>query len=51
MFPLIALPIIFSIVVAAAVLARQRRRRTSFRRSHDLTPVSEQWLADRRRSD
>jgi hypothetical protein len=49
MFRFIALPLVFSIVVAAAVLARHRRRRTWFRRAHDLTPVSEQWLADRRR--
>jgi len=51
MFRFIALPLVFSIVIAAAVLTRYRRRRTSFRRAHDLTPVSEQWLADRRRSD
>jgi len=51
MFRFLALPVIFSLVVVAGVFARHRRRRTSFRRAHDLTPVSEQWLADRRRGD
>jgi hypothetical protein len=49
MFRFIALPFVVSVILAVGVLARYRRRRTSFRRAHDLTPVSEQWLADRRR--
>jgi len=36
MFRFLALPIIFSLMVVAAVFARQRRRRTSFRRAHHL---------------
>jgi hypothetical protein len=52
MFPLIALPLSLVFVVGAVVVARSMRRgRRSLRRAHDLTPVSEQWLADRRRSD
>jgi len=51
MSPFLVLPLIFSLVVFFAVfaLARHRRRRTSFRRAHDIAPVSDQWLADRRR--
>jgi hypothetical protein len=48
----IALPVFVSLVLAGALLVRYRRRhRTSFRRAHDVNPVSEEWLADRRRSD
>jgi len=48
----IALPVIVSLVLAATLLVWYRRRgRASFRRAHDLAPVSDQWLADRRRSD
>jgi hypothetical protein len=52
MFPLIALPLSLVFIVGAVVLARSLRGgRRSFRRADDLTPVSDQWLADRRRGD
>jgi hypothetical protein len=51
MLRFIAVPISLAFIVGAVALARSLRRRSFLRRAHELTPVSEQWLADRRRSD